>query len=103
MGMMIGTYTAGSMNYNEACERAEEQIRDDMKAGAVEQYIDGESAQQYLGELIRLNAQPKEQGESVSDWVHRIAMNIDAYIHNTIVKDVIENNVARVAQENSHD
>lgn len=96
----MGTYTVGSPEYAAACERAEEQIRDDLKAGAVEQYIDGESAQQYLGELIRLNCQPREIGEDIKEWVQRITANMDDYIFRVIDR-AVENNVARVAQENA--
>lgn len=95
----MGTYTVGSPEYAAACERAEEQIRDDLKAGAVEQYIDGESAQQYLGELIRLNNQRREIGEDVPNWLRRISVDLDVYI-NRIINEAVENNVARVAQEN---
>jgi hypothetical protein len=96
----MGTYTVGSPEYAAACERAEEQIRDDLKAGAVEQYIDGESAQQYLGELIRLNFLRREIGEDVKDWIARIGAGLDVCIMN-IVDRAVENNVARVAQENA--
>lgn len=95
----MATYTVVSPEYAAACERAEEQIRDDLKAGAVEQYIDGESAQQHLGELICLNFMRREIGETVSGWLARIGADMDLYIQR-IVDDVIENNVARVAQEN---
>lgn len=88
------------MNYNEACERAEEQIRDELKSGAVEQYISGDSAQEYLGELIRLNSQRREIGEDVQDWLRRISVDLDAYI-SRIIAETIEANVARVAQENA--
>lgn len=96
----MGTYTVGSPEYAAACERAEEQIRDDMKAGAVEQYIDGESAQEYLGELIRLNSLPRDIGESIGDWIARTGSELDVYI-SRIVNEAVENNVARVAQENA--
>lgn len=95
----MGTYTVGSPEYAAACERAEEQIRDDLKSGAVEQYISGDSAQEYLGELIRINSQRREIGEDVKDWLIRISADLDAYI-SRIIAETIESNVARVAQEN---
>lgn len=96
----MGTYTIGSPGYAAACERAEEQIRDDLKAGAVESYIDGESAQQYLGDLIRIHQQCKQSGESLKDWITRIDADLDASIQK-IINQAVENNVARVAQENA--
>lgn len=93
------TYTVGSPEYAAACELAEEQIRDDMKAGAVEQYIDGESAQEALGEIIRINNQHRVPGEGVTEWLSRIGTDLDSYI-TRIVNEAVENNVARVAQEN---
>jgi hypothetical protein len=96
----MATYTVGSPEYAAACERAEEQIRDELKAGAVEQYIDGESAQQYLGELIRLNNQRREIGETISDWMRRVDGDINRYL-NQIMDRAVESNVARVVQENA--
>jgi hypothetical protein len=95
----MGTFTVGSPEYNEACSLADEQIRDDLKAGAVSDYIDGDSAQEYLGEIIRINSQRREIGESVQEWIARIGADLDSYIQR-IVNEAVENNVERVAQEN---
>ena len=96
----MATFEAGAPGYAEACERAEEQIRADLKAGTVSDYIDGESAQEYLGDLIRLNSSPRDIGESVGEWIDRIGCDLDSFIQN-IINQAVEDNVARVAQENS--
>lgn len=88
------------MNYNEACERAREQILADLQAGAVSDYIDGDSAQEWLGTIIKLHQNPRREGESFQDWMDRVAGNLDLFIQNLIDKTV-ENNIERVAQENS--
>jgi predicted transcriptional regulator len=95
----MGAFTIGSAEYNEACSMADEQIRDDLKAGAVSDYIDGDSAQEYLGEIIRINSQRREIGESVQEWIARIGADLDSFIQQ-IVNTAVESNVTRVAQEN---
>jgi hypothetical protein len=92
----MGTFTVGSAAYNEACE----QIRDDLNAGAVTDYIDGDSAQEYLGEIMRINSQRREIGETVQEWIARIGADLDSYIQR-IVNEAVEHNVERVAQENA--
>jgi hypothetical protein len=96
----MGTFTVGSPGYNEACSAADEQIRNDLKAGAVSDYIDGDSAQEYLGEIIRINSQRREIGESVHEWIARIGSDLDSYIQH-IINEAVVNNIARVAQENA--
>ena len=96
----MGAFTVGSAAYNEACSVADEQIRDDLKAGAVSGYIDGDSAQEYLGEIIRINSQRREIGETVQEWIARIGADLDSYIQR-IINEAVENNVARIAQENA--
>lgn len=92
-------YTVGSAAYNAACEQAKEQILADMKAGAISDYIDGDSAQEFLGTLIMLHQNPRREGEGFQDWMDRVAGNLDLFIQNLIDKTV-ENNIERVAQEN---
>jgi hypothetical protein len=95
----MGTFTVGSPDYNEACSVADEIIREDMKAGAISDYIDGDNAQEYLGEIIRINSQRREIGESVQEWIARIGTDLDSFIQQ-IVNTAVESNVTRVAQEN---
>lgn len=81
-------------------EAAESEIRDNMRAGAVDTYIDGDTALEYLGELIRIQQQRRKPGEVPSAWYERISAEIDAKIQHIIDKTV-EDNAEHVAQENA--
>lgn len=94
------TYTVSSKAARQAYERAEEQIRDDFKAGAISEYLAGDDALEYLGEIIRIQQQPRRAGESPCKWYDRISYEIDAYVQK-IVDTAVENNVHRVAEENA--
>lgn len=94
------TYTVGSAAYSAACEQAKEQILADMEAGAIGDYIDGDSAQEFLGTIIKLHQNPRRDGEGFQDWMDRVAGNLDLFIQDLIDRTV-ENNIERVAQENS--
>lgn len=92
----MGTYTVGSPQHQAAIERAEQEIAADLKAGAVEAYIDGESAQQYLGEILLINSRRREPGESLKDWMARIASALDFFI-----TKIITETAERCAEENA--
>lgn len=79
---------------------AEEEIRDNMRAGAIDAYIDGDSALEYLGDLIRIQQQRRKSGEVPSAWYERISAEIDAKIQRIIDKTV-EDNAEHVAEENA--
>ena len=77
--------------------RAEDEIRENMRAGAVDDYIDGDTALEYLGELIRIQQQRRKPSEVPSAWYERISAEIDAKIQQIIDKTV-EENAEHIAQ-----
>lgn len=93
------TYTVGSPEYAAACERAEEQIRDDLKAGDAEDYIGPYAALEHICEIMRIHQQAKRKDEGAQEWIARIDSELDQYIQR-IIDAAVENNVVRVAQEN---
>lgn len=87
------TYTVSSKAARKAYELAEDQIRSDLSVGAVEAYIDGDSAIEYLGQLIAIH-----QGTSGN------AVIVDTKVGDRlqyIVDRLVELNVEKVAEENA--
>lgn len=89
-----------SHKYQAALSAAEGEIRNNMRAGAIDAYIDADTALEYLGELIRIQQQTRKPGEVPSAWYDRISAEIDAKIQRIIDKTV-EDNAEHVAQENA--
>lgn len=89
-----------SHKHQVALRQAEDEIRDNMKAGAVDAYMDGDTALEYLGTLVRIQQQPRKPGEAPSKWYDRISAEIDAYIQ-CVIDKTVEDNAEHVAQENA--
>ena len=81
-------------------EAAEDEIRRDLQVGAIDTYIDGDTALEYLGDILKIHQMPREKDEALSDWVARIDAELDLRIQKIIDKTV-EDNIEHVAQENA--
>lgn len=81
-------------------EEAENEIRQNLQAGAVDAYIDGDTALEYLGDILKIHQMKCRPDESTADWVARIDAELDLRIQKIIDKTV-EENVEHVAQENA--
>lgn len=82
-----------SPKYQAALAAAEDQIRRDLRVGAVDPYIDGDSAIEYLGQIIAIH-----QGTSGN------AVIVDTKVGDRlqyIVDRLVELNVEKVAEENA--
>lgn len=91
-----------SHKHQEQIEKAAEEIYDNCRAGAIDAYLDGDTALEYLGELIRIQQQRRKPGETPSAWYERVSAELDAKIQRIIDKTV-EDNAEHVAQEKAED
>ena len=89
-----------SHKHQEQVEKAAEEIYDNCRAGAIDAYLDGDTALEYLGELIRIQQQRRKTGETPSTWYERVSAELDDKIQRIIDKTV-EDNAEHVAQENA--
>jgi len=86
-------YTVGSPAYNRACERAADEIRANLAVGAVAEYLDGDSALEYLGEIVKIH---QRAGSITADQVDS---EVGIYLQ-TLVDKIVDSNMYRVAEEN---
>lgn len=87
------TYTVSSKAARQAYELAEDQIRSDLSVGAVEAYIDGDSAIEYLGQIIAIH---QGTGSNAAIVDMRVGDRLQS-----IVDKIVEDNIHRVAEENA--
>lgn len=52
--------------------QAEEEIESNLRAGAVAEYVDGDTALEMLGDLVKLHCMKALPGESLQDHLRRI-------------------------------
>lgn len=72
-------------------ERAEMEIRGNIEVGAINEYVDGDSATEYLSQLIAIHQGMKGNADTVDAKVGDLLQSI--------VDKIIENNVHFVAEQ----
>lgn len=81
---------------------AQSEIEHNLAAGAVGEYLDGDTALEMLGDILKIFRLKGEPGESLQEQLRRIDTAVGAYLEKACDK-IVEDNIDFVLEANAEE